>query len=516
MTTYTLRPNATTSGSAGYAATGGATMHAVLSDASDSSYVRRATNNSDKTLRVALPSPSLAAGEALAHAVFSFRSRRPIADSATWPATAKLLAQRSGIAVFEAAATLQLSSTTTKTSIATIPATYIAGGLAGCPVDIYDAHAYTDANRIYAYDTWLTVYALAAPTTTITAPTVDVTDSSRPMIEASVQTVGEAWQIADAPLAYSVSCLLEARVFTVAAASAPGFDPDVDVPEWSGTAVFTRATGTTVTATESIQVTDPLDGTTAYRAYVRASRTIDGVGEHWGAWDTQDFQMDLETAAAPTVTATADTANGRVQIEVDAPIPVGHTARLITIQSSTGGAWSTLADRVASSAQVYDFDDYIAPRGVEVTYRARVETTTSGEQRVGPWSVVDTATMPVDGWWLKVPSDPSLNIGHAAITLGDETRFVDVGIHRPIDSEYAVVVSGLPGGWDGSLLIRGRDASDIADIEALLGYDGPVYIEEPWGESRWVRLVDMKRQRGGFTGAPRTLFPVSYVEVEAP
>lgn len=531
MTTYTLRPNGTNAIAASRVTTygGAASAHAALSDNSDTTYVRRTTSGAPM-LVLDLTTATISGDVAVVLPAYRRKSGSASAISTLRYAIGRVV---NGALV----KTPYVSASFKTTTISTVVPSLVSVGqqldVQGQPWtqsaidalllvldDPADAStAYLTAT--YLYETYVYVYTLARPTTTPSIVTTSpVTSTSFPQFSIAVNAVVEQWQ-KDNGDAFT-DCELVVKLFDAATYGAGGFDPQTSTPLEAATlavAVNAYIDGSTASSVSALwQPSSPLPASGTFRLYAYAKRDIaSGV---FGAASYVQFTMNITPPSPPALTVTEDSGDGAVDIATTYTVPGGHADPRVTVERSNddGVSWHAVPglDRAVGGSTSLGGVDYWMARGVTVKYRARLETSLSGSPIASAWSSLDTATVPVDGWWLKTLDRPDLNIGHAAITLGDEARFVDVGIHRPIDAEYAVVVSGVPGGWDGSLLIRGRDASDIAAIEALLDYDGPVYVEEPWGESRWVRLVDMKRQRGGFTGAPRTLFPVSYVEVEAP
>lgn len=150
----------------------------------------------------------------------------------------------------------------------------------------------------YASD--FTVTGSDPPTVTLIGPPATVTTTSRPAAE---------WTFSDpegdAQRSYHV------RLFTPAQYNDPGFDPN-------DTGLFPPVVDSTDTLSSGARSWTPgadLTNGATYRYYVRVSSAG---GDMYSGWSFTTFTMSLDTPAAPTLTATADNANGRVILALQA------------------------------------------------------------------------------------------------------------------------------------------------------------------------------------------------------
>lgn len=93
-----------------------------------------------------------------------------------------------------------------------------------------------------------------------------------------------------------------AKIFLQPSGGWSGLDPDTATAAWDSGVVISAAVSITLTATIGV------DG--SYRAYVKARQQ----GDLWSAWAYSSFTVALDSPATPTILATADATNGRIQL----------------------------------------------------------------------------------------------------------------------------------------------------------------------------------------------------------
>jgi hypothetical protein len=120
----------------------------------------------------------------------------------------------------------------------------------------------------------------------------------------------------------------QVRVFTDAQYGDAAFNPL--------TSTATAESGIVNSTGTRYRVPDTLVDDT-YRAYVRIAQDIPGVGLHWSDFDTVDFTIDVDLPADPTISATADSANGRFSLAVAAVAGIATTDRLEVERSFDAG-----------------------------------------------------------------------------------------------------------------------------------------------------------------------------------
>jgi hypothetical protein len=121
-------------------------------------------------------------------------------------------------------------------------------------------------------------------------------------------------------------------------------------------------------------------------------------------------------------------------------------------------------------------------------------------------------------WAIKSPTTPALNVNAVEVVdTPTEELTEDLGVFRPLDRRYPVVVAGQLGGYDGTLCIYTTTSAEWTAIRGLLESQQVLYLESGFGWSKYIRLVSGARvEIMGTTNAPRRKIEVSYVEVSAP
>jgi hypothetical protein len=274
---------------------------------------------------------------------------------------------------------------------------------------------------------------------------------------------------------------------------------------------------TTATATVTATTALPND---SYRVYVVSAWNFPAAT--LGTWAYTAFVMNTVPPNAPSVTAVLDNANGRVTCNVTPIATTGNTNPLITLQrSSDGGAtWAavygatSLAGTFGTAATLYD---YAAPRGIALQYRASIEATYSGNQLTSLWTTVSvTGTIPIVGWNFKVPKSGAMNM-LGALVLKDPsyTQTENVTTLRPLGRTFPVTVSLNLGGSDGTMTVMTRTDADWAALTALKNYRAPIFVDSPFGWSRWIRIINRSWLEFGTSMTAMRQVQFDYVEVAA-
>jgi hypothetical protein len=281
MTVVTLRPDGTVTSEG--TLTGGATLHAVLNDNSDASYV---TGTTFQVSEVTLGALSLPAGAIIK--TFAIRLR-----------TALTSAGSVGIQV--SGNTFGLSGTPNITWTAPTTTTVASRSDATLTDTMADAEVIgflktSGAQTLRVYEAYFDVTYVALPAASADAPTGTVDTTNQPTVEWSNTLDSEG----------GAQTMFEVKVFTDAQYGAGGFDPD--------TSSATIESGITVDADTSWQIDEVLADDT-YRAYVRVAQTVNGA-PHWSDWDFTGFTIDVAAPDAPTLTASGDDANARIALAI--------------------------------------------------------------------------------------------------------------------------------------------------------------------------------------------------------
>lgn len=197
-------------------------------------------------------------------------------------------------------------------------------------------------------------------------------------------------------------------------------------------------------------------------------------------------------------------------------------------------AWQRVAELPLDTHNpTVDFVDTLAPRGVDLVYRAfstidnngpseAFQSLTSATAEVADASAIsapgqDEAEIPPDGkWWLKAPFDPGLSTPvRAREGTVTEDRPEAVGVFEPIGRALPVVVTGDQRGRPGALLVSaiGTD-EERAAVEAILTHPGKLYSQDTDGGEKWIRITHRAVAKRNPTDNRIHDWQVTYVEVE--
>lgn len=419
---------------------------------------------------------------------------------------------------------------------------------------ITDEHAYNGSGKGYVYEAAIDVYSLVKAAATLTGPSSPVVTTTFPAVTIDLSAIVELWQL-EASSHLLTGTGVWVRIFTAADAAAPGFDPEtasalaenrvgIEIDEY-GDGVTASTVAVTVPTTTSLPDSVALkvyalpwrgnyDPTVVHLA-TGASGASDKTpftfptsspvtaSRRWalkGDWVSADLQLDTAPPTAPSITATEDPATGRVALAVTAPTTAGFSAPLVSIRRSSDSG-STWQDVIGAQDRSVTFDietvlyDYDCPAG-DVIYQAQVVAIKEGYDLGSAWSASAEATYAPVGWNLKVPQDPARNMIDALVTGPyDEQRDEDAGVFRTKGATTPTIVAGDLGGNDGTLAIVALGAS-VAVLRSLLAWQGPIYLEDAFGGAKWIRATSRKTSLAGATGAPVMTASVDYLETSRP
>jgi hypothetical protein len=136
---------------------------------------------------------------------------------------------------------------------------------------------------------------------------------------------------------------------------------------------------------------------------------------------------------------------------------------------------SGLLERVPVPDEIFSIEDYEAPLGVPVIYRAEFYSATTG--LLTGWRATDAVTIdPGDRnyVWLKDPSRPQLNVHALVKTAPEWQQPIEQNVMRPRGRQNAVVLSGDRGGREGSLVLWTQTDSERDALRLLLSSGTPL------------------------------------------
>ena len=285
----------------------------------------------------------------------------------------------------------------------------------------------------------------------------------------------------------------------------------------------------TATGSQVVNVTMPdAIANGSYKIYARAYRWRDSqttpLADQYSAWSTAaTLTQSVTLPNAPLITTSIDQPNVHATITVTPQTSTGYTSPLIDIQRSDDGGttWTNVRNGYGIAGAFgtgYSVDDYEAARGVSVLYRARVRATNTGVQNASAWANATGLTLTDTNWNLKVPENSALNM-YSVRVVNDpsETLTEDLGVYRPLDRRYPVVVAGQLGGWDGKLEIVTATSAEWAALKAILEAQKVLLLESAFGWNKYIRITGgADATMLGSATAPRRRVDLTYVQTTAP
>jgi len=336
MATYVLRPNANWNNNSAFTISGGsASVHAALSDTSDSTFITRTSTTVSASYEAEFGTQTLAATEKVAFV--NLRARTSIGTTGSIELSLGVITDRNGRTVsysvpFSKANTLALTTIDTALKLTTAPngEAWTQTLIDNLVVKFAD-NAITSGDRANLYELYVDVITTTQPTVSVTAPTGTVTDTTFPSV---------VWTYADAD--GDPQNAYEIKVFDSTTYGGASFDEDTSTPTVSTGIVTSSNNGQTLEA-------DLADGTT-YRAYVRVAQLVNG-SNYFSEWGYSQFTIDVDAPATPLITAFYDSTEGAVTVTV-----FGRTNNLSPNQASletntTGWEASTNCAIARSTAQ---------------------------------------------------------------------------------------------------------------------------------------------------------------------
>ena len=301
MATYTLRPNADWNNASAFTISGGSgSVHAALSDNSDSTYITRTSTTVPASYEAEFGTQTLAATEKVAYV--NLRARGTIGTTGSIELSLGVITDRNGRTVsysvpFSKANTLALSTLDTALKLTSAP-----NGEAWSQTLIdnlvvkFTDNATASGDRGGLYELYVDVITTDQPTVTVTAPTGTITDTTFPSV---------VWTYADTD--GDPQNAYEIKVFDSTTYGGGSFSANTSTPTVTTGIVTSSNNGQTLEA-------DLADGTT-YRAYVRVAQLVNGAN-YFSEWAYSQFTIDVDAPATPLITAFYDSSAGAVTVTI--------------------------------------------------------------------------------------------------------------------------------------------------------------------------------------------------------
>lgn len=569
MTVVQVSPNGSSAITAVTMPGGGATLHAALADGTDTQYGRWAING-DATVTFA--NPTLTGSNICKEVKLSIRDEREVTGYLNNPWMSYIL-YGTGLN-FDAAGRLDAATgvgptqpggaTFWQENYSASWQTYVTHLMQ--PVPVLPSTLPTSISvriiRVFQDSTfdWYRLAELRLNATFVVQPTVSVTAPTGTVTTAGTPTI--TWTPTfDTDGGYPTH--YEVKIYNSTEYGAGGFDPATSAYQWGTGAAHASSDTQWSGLSQPSGFIDPRDlggqllpggGPTSptpdkvgalpdatYRAFVRIAQTVNGQ-LYWSAWSSSgpytQFTMTTPKPAVPTLTVTADNANARISLllhdnsgtettdyfQIDRSIDGGTT--WMPVRTTQGGGW------VANPGPDVTIYDYEASNGQTVNYRMRAaHANLLAQPTAGNFSVMRFSTYTTGSsswtsslWWLKHPTDPTLNVGITARSQPGRSRAARVGVHTPLGATSSIAVTDTPGPWTGDLVAKVSTEADRVKLDALVAGASPVLVQAPastpdWTSDRWVALGDFTRNRLVDSGNTRFLLTfdsLPWTEVERP
>jgi hypothetical protein len=512
--------------------TGVAQVLAALNDASDTTYVYNNANPSLPIWTFRLGIPSIGANDFVARTGSSFRYTQ--AGTGSLNQVFLNVRRPTDAQSFYASPWLSQNASATQLEVGLASSSWAVSDLSvtGMYLDFQPYRG--QANVANILDIWATYYTLTRATATVTATTM--TTSSTPTIPITVNTTID-WETTASDSSGLRKHTVEVRVESGGSGVGTG-----TLVSYVTTNVNIAGSGVTAQTVNAVMPDALPNGSynvyarvVRYRegqaSYVNSTKTTSTTGtnvnnDQIGAWSSvATLTMNNPLPTVPTVSITNDPLVDQTYINVTPIATSGHSNPTVDVQRSVDSGNTYTAVRNATGVavtfgvQMFVRDDECPRNNGGVLYRVRVNTTyTGGLPMSSQWFATTAPVLPADTWNLKVPESQSLNIIDAQIVgeLG-ESITEDVGVFRPLDRRYPVVVAGALGGWDGDLTIVTVTANEWTYLKAVLEAQKVILLESPFGWSKYIRITSgAKVSTIGSATAPKRTVTVSYVETSAP
>lgn len=485
MTVAVLRPTSTDDND-GCTVTGAATVHAALSDDSDSSYITSIGSGDEiQTVMGTWPTASGALLKSIA-----YRARHARTSSGSMQIEFDMHVVRS------TGKTIHLTGrpTITWTNITTnevVRWTAPAGTLLADITELQSDVEKGTSTSYRLYEMYADVTYVIKPVTSVSDPTGTILDTTSP----EVSWGSDLDQDGGPQTKYQV------KIFSAAQYGAGGFAP--------GSSTAYEDSGEVSSSDTAYQPNTPQVNGTTYRAYVRVAQTVNGV-DLWGDWANSQYTINATPPNPPAVAATADIdvagedALGRIKITITGGGTGGGAATtdyLEVQRSADGVTWEQFRNDGDDPGIVLDdtatLYDYETGNGVTYHYRARGIHDYSGTWAYSDWTEDEGAWGEEGTWWLKCPENPDLNLKVVPLSQKTIQKPFKGGVWQPLGSSTSVSVQDGRGSDRGTIQFQ-VDTEDEQDALDLLYAAGTLLLQGAPGDhwrDRYITIADVDRSR---------------------
>jgi hypothetical protein len=503
MAVTTVRPNATATGASLYSITGGSgSIHAALSDNSDSTYIKKAT------AVVGSGEVVLDMGTTTISASQRVKQVRVRARCSTPNDSGKMniyLGSRIDNANYFFSG-LAIRGTN---SIATFVGPYYnsapngqswtQASINGLRVKVEDYKDTTDSGS--TFELYVDVDIAAQPTVTVTAPTGTITTSAAPDV---------TWTFADSD--GETQSFYQIKVFSAAQYGAGGFDPATSAATWDSGEIGSG---------DQAGVVGQLLNAGTYRAYVRVAKSVNGA-PFWSDYDYEGFVLSYTAPTIPTMAVAWSATLGKASFTLTGAAPTGYSSQYYDIHRSDDGGvvYDGLRNGealVPNGSYIATAEDYEAPRGIVAYYRCRaVGVDASSNEFPSALGTVQQVLITNDEtWWFKCIQDADLNRGSIRVLKQIDIQIQEPNtVFRPLGASRPIVVSGPIQGQDGGYNIKTVTEAEWDNIYPLITHQGTLLVQDPFGNQNYIRITDRKWTAETQSGNIYRDITLSFVEVD--
>jgi hypothetical protein len=321
MATYTLRPNANWNNETAFTIAGGAaTAYAALSDNSDSTYLTRTSTTIPAAYEMEFGTTTLTATEKVVSV--NLRAKFSVGTNGLAQLSLGVITDRNGRTVYYSVPYTKQKTFATATVDASLYLTTAPDGSAWSQTLIdnlvvkFQDGSTASGDRSQLLEVYIDVLTTSQPTTTVTAPSGTITDTSFPAVTWTYTNSDGAEQSA-----------YEIKIYSSAQYSASGFSPN------TSTAILDTGIITATNKGQSLEV--DLPNSTTYRAYVKTAQLVNGIN-YFSDWAYSQFTMGIDSPASPSIAAAYDSNNGSIAVTVYGRTNV-LTANQASLETDTTG-----------------------------------------------------------------------------------------------------------------------------------------------------------------------------------
>jgi len=503
MAVTTVRPNATASGAASFTINGGsATTHAAVNDNSDSTFIKKSSSVvGQASIVFDFGTTTISASQR----VKRVRIRgRVITTTDAGKVNLYLGSRVDNQNYFHSA--LAIRGTNSITTFVGAYQTASPDGSDWSQASINGLRAkvteYNDSTVCASIvELFIDIDVAAQPTVTVSNPTGTITTSAAPDVQ---------WAFSDTD--GETQAYYQVKVFSAAQYGAGGFSP------LTSTATYDSGE---VGSTDDAAVIGTLLNAGTYRCYVRTAKGVNGQ-PFWSDYAFSSFVLSFTPPSIPTMVVSWNSILGKASFTLTGTSPSGFSSQYYEVERSLDGGISYSEIRnggqiVPNASFVGTAVDYEAPRGAVAYYRCRsVGVDASSEEFPSAYGTVQQVLVTNDEtWWFKVIEEPDYNLGSVRVLADLDVAIEEPNIvFRPLGATRPIVVAGPLQGEDGIYNIKTITETEWDDFYPVLTHQGPLLVEGPLGNQKYVRITDRTFTAETVSGSIHRNIEAAYVEVD--